>query len=229
MTSIYDLDVYYVSEKLTPPELRTSKRLDWINTLLTPIQKKHNEGFGLTDSFKTGLLLLFWNNANFYNIGDQVRVGIARYENLNPGSGVFPVGNPNEWLLIETDFVGTDIRKNIYAGKMSMEFILNLYFNTTPTTTPTIYIQTQGSATPTMMMNNDSSPFLNYMPSDSLFSQIYMASISTYYAGLVNFFVYVPNAIFLGLGVNTADRKNTVRGIVDRYNTAGMTYDIIPY
>ncbi len=229
MSSIYDFNAYYLKEKNMPPELRTPKRLAWLDVLVRVIQKKHEEAFANSNSFKTGFSLLFWDFFTSYNIGDQVRVGIARYENLKPGSGVFPVGNTDDWLLLDTDFIGTDIRSKIYAGKMSLEYILNLYFNNTFQNLPPIYIQTQGSAYPTMMMNNNSQPFLNYMPSNSLLQQFYMPSVSTYSNGAVNFIVYVPNAIFQNLGATLADQKNTVRNIVDRYNTAGITYDVLPY
>ena len=228
--SIYDLDINFVSEKLTPPELRQDKRLAWLRVLLAGLQRKHEDIFDNNlKSFKTGDWLNAWSSAATYVAGDQVKVGIARYEALQGNGNIFPVGNTDYWLLIEKDFVGTDARKQFYSGKMSFEYALNLYLNTFPTAFPTIYIATQGNANPTFMLNNNVAPYLNYMPVASNFQQFYMANVSSYSAGSVNFIIYVPLAVYNALGSDNTTRTNVVRTVADKYNTAGMTYSVVTY
>lgn len=229
MADIYDLDIDFVSEKLAPPELRTPIRLAWLRVLLAAFQVKHDNIFA-ANSFKTGELITpKWTSAPTFNVGDYSRVGIARYQSKVNNAGYFPPDNPTIWQLIETDFVGTDIRKNTYAGKMSFEHILNLYLQDSPTAVPTIYIATQGNANATFMLNNNVAPYLNFMPTVSNFQQYYMANVSTYLSGYVNFIVYVPLAAYNALGIDNTTRTNIVRAIVDKYNTAGMTYDVAVY
>lgn len=233
MATIYDLNTDYVSEKLMPPELRKENRLAWMRVLLAGLKKKHKDIFNYTNSFSSGISIDWYDSAVAYVPGDYARVGIARYECLAACTGEFPVNNPDFWYKTVTDFVGTDARKNFYAGKMTLEFVLDLYLQQpNPTFSYTyqpIYIATQGNANSTFMLNNNVSPYLNYMPTSSNFQQNYLANVSTYSAGAVNFIVYVPALLYAVLGTTNADRTNTVRSVVDKYNTAGMTYDVTTY
>ena len=232
MASIYDLDPDYVSEKLVPPELRGPIRLAWLRVLLSALKAKHQNIFGSTNSFSSGLVTDWYDSTTAYSVGDNVRVGIARYECTQAGTGFFPPSNRDYWVKIASDFVGTDARKNFYAGKMSLEYLLNLYLQPASywtTSGPPIYIATLGSANATLMMGNNVAPFNNWMPNNSVFEQNYMANFSIYYTGFVNFHVFVPTAVYNALASTNLDRTNICRSVVDRFNTAGMTYDIITY
>lgn len=227
--SIYNFDTDFTSEQLTPPELRTPKRLAWLRVLLEPIQRKWRDIFANNVSFKRGTEVPTWDVAGSYAAGQQVKVGIRRYESKEFQSGFFPPTYPEYWTLIEEDFVGTDARVKFYAGKMSLEYALNLYLNYSATWFPNIYVSTNANAYPTMFLNNSENQALNWMANNSIYTPYFMAQTSTYTSNTFNFVVWVPLALWNTFGTNTNDRNNTVRNVVDRYNTAGVTYTISTY
>lgn len=232
MASIYDLDIDYVAEKYIPPELRQPKRLALLRVLLVALKRRHRDIFGPTESFVNGDVTPFWDTLTTYSYGQNVRVGIQRWEctEVAGSTGEFPKDYPDVWHLIADDFVGIDQRVAFRGGKMSMEYALNLYLNfVTFTIIPPIYIATQSNATPTMMLNNNVAPYLNYMSNNPVFQQTYMANNSIYTTSNVNFIVYVPTLLFNSLGATYSDCQNVVRGYVDKWNIAGMTYDVQPY
>lgn len=230
--SIFTYDVNTVIERLLPPELRTPKRIAWLRVLLRSMQVKWERTFGPNESFQNNLTLLKWDSAYNYSQGEFARVGIKLYECLASSSlNEFPSSNPDKWLLVLDDFVGSNPRVKFTASKITFEFALNLYLNTSPYAVPTIYIQTQGNAYATLMMNSDSTiaPYLNYMPNNSVHSQYFMANVSTYVTGVVNYIIFVPIAVWVGLGSSSTERDNRVRAIANRYNIAGKTYKIQTY
>ena len=231
MASIYDMDIDYVTEKNVPPDLRKPVRLALLRVLNYGLKKKYNEIFGPLNSYANGDYVYPWSTLTTYNQGDNVSVGIERWECMAASSlGEFPKNNTDVWHKISDDFLGCNKRVNIYAGKMSMEYFLNLYLNNVSfAIIPLVYIATQTNATPTMMLNNNVAPYLNYMSNNPVFQATYMASVSTYTTSAVNFIVYVPSALFYTLGSTFADCQNVVRGFVDKWNTAGITYDVQPY
>jgi hypothetical protein len=227
--SIFDFDINYVADKLLPPELRKPIRFAWIKVLLAGLREKYQNIFGLTNSFKRGSFCSPWTSAGTWGAGVNVKVGIKRYKALQTNSGNFPPSSPQFWTLIADDFVGSDARVKFNAVKITFEYALNLYLNTSPTATPTIYISTNNLANPTMMLNQVSPSPLSLMPNNSVFTQYYMAQNSTYTNASVNYTIFVPILVWNSLASNNNDREQVVRSIADRYNMAGKIYNVTPY
>lgn len=224
--SLFNWSSNYDMEKFLPPQLRTPIRMAWLKTLFKPIQTKFDNIFG-TQSFYKGYNVINWSASTAYVKGNKIRYGNSVYECILPNVGIVPQGDKTDtWLLICTDFIGADQRAGFNNSKMLLEYILNLYLNTTFATIPTIYI----TKTPTDF-NGFYDGYLidnNQGEEGVAGNQIHFEGIS-YGLNTTSFTVFVPAALFTTLGTNAANRENRVRGIVDRYNTAGATYLVTTY
>jgi hypothetical protein len=225
--SIYLFDNKIIVDQLTPPLLRKPIRLAWLYTLTYPIQRKFNDTFANTKSFKKGYLTVAkWNSGVTYTTGDKVRYGIKIYEALEGSTGVVPFENEDTWLLICNDFVGADSRVKFNNQKMLFEYVLNLYLNTTATTLPTIYITRNTIDINGFYLGVDGVTDLGELGTNTNQKQFLGTSYSlNQYAFTIN----VPLALYTSLGSTATNRENMVKEIADRYNSAGALYNIVTY
>jgi hypothetical protein len=56
-----------------------------------------------------------------------------------------------------------------------------------------------------------------------------MGNAPTYIVNAYDYTINVPIAIFNTLGTTTTNKENTIRQFADKYNLAGMNYNIITY
>lgn len=231
--NLYSFDADYIAEKLLPPLLRTPKRLDWLKTLLIGLQLKWNDVFD-TEGFKKGFIINKWSSVTAYTAGNNVRFGIAVYKAAVNNTGIVPTSDPDTWILIETDFVGSDARVPFNGQKMVFEYLLNKYLNVSPTTVPKIYIT-----------NNtvDVNGFYMGVDGDGGFGEMGINSNqddflgTSYTLGQTAFTIFVPIALantFTSEAPNvapaiSANRENIVRGVADKYSISGILYNVITY
>lgn len=231
MANIYDFDTDYVTEKFIPPLLRLPKRLAWLQVLNSSLKKKQNYIFANTNSYRSGFTVIRWSNVTAYTKGNIVRFGISVYEALVNNTGVVPSSDDTTWLLIEKDFVGADERVKYNAGKMLFEYILNRYLNTTATTVPLIYIMNNSINTNGFYMGvtGDKKGFMG----TNVNQKHYLGT--SYSLTQYAYTIYVPLAIANSLTSETPDvvpnitanRENIVRGVADKYNLAGLLYNVV--
>lgn len=223
--SIYGFDTDYISEKLVPPLLRATKRLAWIRVLVANIQQKYNDIFGV-QSYYNGFYYANWSSVTAYVVGNRVKFGIAIYECIEDNTGLSPEVNTDEWLLIEPDFVGADERVKYNGGKMVLEYVLNRYLNTTATTIPTIYIQTNTVDVNGFYMGVDGISELGELGTNTSQNDFLGTS---YTLNQYCFTIYVPAALYTTLGTSAANRENRVRNVADKYVIAGINYNVTTY
>lgn len=227
--SLYDFDTDQLGSELLPPELRQPKHLAWLKTLFRPtIQWIRDSLFNV---YFGGQSYAIYAPFAVYNRGDRV-LGYNKsiYQCLVNGttSGLSGPYDDPAWMKTQDIFIGVDERVKYNSQIIVLEYALNHYF-LIPDTDPQIYLTTNSTATNFFVMGNSgatSSP----MPNNSAFSQNYLANTPSFTPFLGNFTVYFPDAVFSTLGGNNAtDNENIVRGFVDKYCLAGLTYNVIPY
>lgn len=233
MLPIYSFDTAYLSEKLLPPQLRTPKRMAWLQVLLISLQKKHNYTLEANQSFASGFSINKWSALTNYTSGNVVRFGVAVYEALKNSTGVVPIGNDAYWLKIQDDFVGADVRVLFNGGKMLFEWILNKYLNISPVSVPKIYITNNVVEVNGFYVgvDGDVKGELGTAPNQDDFLGL------SYNLNPYAFTIHVPISVSNGLTTESADtvpnisnnRENIVRGIADRVNLAGIKYNVITY
>lgn len=223
--SIYGFDTDYISEKLTPPQLRTTKRLAWLRVLTSDLQAKFNDIFGV-QSYYNGFSLANWSSVTAYTAGNRVKYGVSIYECLVANTGLTPEVNTTEWLLIELDFVGANERVKYNSQKMVLEYVLNRYLNTTATTMPTIYILTNTVDVNGFYMGIDGQSELGELGVNTNQDDFLGTS---YTLNGYDFTIYVPLALYTSLGTTAANRENRVRNVADKYVIAGINYNVTTY
>jgi len=200
---------------------------------LASLKKKQGYVFG-PNSFKNGFNVITWNVATNYALGDTVRFGVSVYEALVANVGIIPSSDEDTWLLVEKEFIGADERNKYNAGKMLFEYVLNRYLNTTATTVPLIYITTNTIDVNGFYMGADGDGTYGELGVNTNQNDFLGTSYTlTQYA----FTIYVPIALSNSFTSEAADvapaistnRENIVRGVADKYNLAGLLYNVITY
>lgn len=223
--SIYQIDTSYVSEQLTPPKLRGVKILAWLKVLLKPISILFDINFL---EYKIGSTESDYNNATTYSFGSRVRyIDKSIYELIVSSSvGVNPSSTTN-WIKINDIFIGCDERIKYNSQKLLFEYALNKFF-LVPIVGNQIYIQNQTTFVTPFVMGNLGS-LSSSMPINSVNQINFLGNSYTYTSSAYDYAIYVPTAIFTGLGTSVINRENAIRNFADNYNLAGLKYEVITY
>lgn len=139
--SAYDYDVIETGKQLTPPVLRRTVFLEWLNVLLNPVVWAKERFFTDYCNFNQ----FFWAPAGVYSIDDVVYYGANKRSYIcisNGGVGLnyAPVGglySADKWLEISTNFIGLDKRKYYNGQNIILIDALNTWLQTT---TQKVYI-----------------------------------------------------------------------------------------
>lgn len=230
---IYDFNTDVIGELLIPPVLRKPKQLDWLSTILSPIQKLRDKVF--TD-YKIGTYYGDFNIGSTYVLGDKVIwtdkcVYEAVYVDTDgiaqSFSGIYP-NNSTYWIKQQEIFIGADERVKYSAQKKLFEYALNKYFRITSPFVDQIYIVNNFYVNASFIMAN-SSEFSSNMPNSSFYQQQYLSEDYTYSSGNYDYTIYFPVVEYTALASTSTDREMIVRNFADNYNLAGMQYNIITY
>jgi len=223
--SIYQIDTTYVGEQLTPPKLRGVKLLAWLQVLLKPLSALFDISFL---GYKTGSLDSDYNSGTTYSFGNRVRyTDKSVYELIvSTSTGVDPT-NITNWIKVNDVFIGCDERVKYNAQKLLFEYALNKFF-LVPSGGSQIYIQNQTTFVTPFVMGN-SGALSSSMPLNSINQINFLGNSYTYTSGTYDYTIYVPISIFTPLGSDNANRENAIRNFADKYNLAGMTYDVSTY
>lgn len=222
--SFYDFDTTILGKQLLPPQLRQAIQLAWIRVILTPIQWCRDRFF---DDYIGGVTANQWDSVTTYFKGVYVvysdrAVYWCKKTNINTPCDQYP----DYWIKTQDCFIGVDERLKYNAQIIVFEYALNRWFQNVGATNQ-IYIQINDTNGDVMLMAN-SSNLSSKMSNQSLFSVAFMGnsySPSTQY----DYTIYVPAALFATLGVTVTDQENAIRIIANKYNVAGMSYNITTY
>lgn len=219
---MYAFDIDYLTEKLTPPQLRQIRIIAFLKVICRPLQLIWKN----TEKYFNGSGYAVWSNATTYFRGDKVRYGYEIYDALQGSTNEVPFNNPDYWLMINKDFVGLDARVRFNGGKMLFEYILNLYLNTTYSTIPTIYTTRNSVDVNGFFMGTDGNSELGELGKENN-QDDFLGTTATINQYAMT--IYVPAALYASLATTTADREARVRNIADRYVYAGIQYNVVQY
>lgn len=226
--SIYDVNYQDTSSDLLPPSKRLPKWLAWMYSLVKPIQYLRDLFF---DIYIGGANYNIFDPAQYYSAGDRaIWYDNTVVECYNPfpklGSVSAPDITPENWRVIQQNFIGVDERVKYNAQIIVFEWALNRWFHN-ETATDQIYIQTNTTYSDWMLMGNDSA-FSSTMSKQSLFSMFYMGNVYSP-AAQYDYTIFVPAALYATLGATAGDREAAVRNFANKYNVAGMSYNVDTY
>lgn len=219
---MYAFDIDYLTEKLTPPQLRQIRIIAFLKVICRPLQLIWKN----TEKYFNGSGYAIWSNATTYNRGDKVRYGYEIYEALQTSTAEVPFDNTDYWLMINKDFVGLDARVRFNGGKMLLEYILNLYLNTSYSAIPTIYITRNTIDVNGFFMGTDGNSELGELATVTNQDDYLGTSTSINQYAMT---IYVPSVLYTSLATTVADREARVRNIADRYVYAGINYNVVAY
>jgi hypothetical protein len=221
--SIYTFNTSTISGWLLPPVLRQLKHLAWLRVLLSPVQTLWQLIF---EDYSVGTAYQDWDAITGFALGSRVRYSdLGNYECINPagafGAIQYPL-NTVYWRKIQDNYIGIDERIKYNSQIIILEYALNRWFmNTAPN--DLIYIET--NVVTNQFLLGGSSQTSGTMANNSAYQPYFMGN--TYSATQYDFTVYFPIALFNGLPPTlNADKEKMIRNVVDKYNLAGMNYDI---
>jgi hypothetical protein len=216
--AIYDYDSNIVAEQLSPPTLRNGKFLAWLYVLVKPLQNLHDLIFS---DYKVGNVYSVYSNATTYNFGTRVRyLDKAIYECIKTSVGNLPT-NSVYWIKVNDIFIGTDERVKYSAQKLLFEYALNKFFITSG-----IYITNNFIYVGDVFVMDTDSTESSVMPLDSFYQEDYMDLTATYASGIYDYTIFFPISDYTTLGFSA---NAIIRTFADKYNLAGMQYNIQTY
>ena len=224
--AIYDYDNQIVGEQLMPPVLRTDKQLSWINTLTAHVQ---NLWYLIFEDYRVGSVYPNFNIATTYDLGnriiwdDKCIYEATSVTILGVGqsfSGVYP-NNTVFWTKVNDIFIGSDERVKYSAQKLLFEYALNKFFISSG-----IYITNNFIDVGDVFVMDTDSTESSVMPLDSFYQEDYMDLTATYASSIYDYTIFVPIADYTSLG---SSANAIIRTFADKYNLAGMQYDIQTY
>jgi hypothetical protein len=231
MANIYDYDTSVVGEQLTPPILRQTKFLAWIKVIVRPIQNFWSLVF---EDYRLGSNYLAYNGSTTYNLGDRViyldkciyeATSVTVLGVAQSFSGVLPT-NTVFWTKVNEIFIGSDERVKYSAQKLLFEFALNKFFMVAALPADQIYITNNFINSGDVFVMDTDSELSSVMPLDSNFQEDYLDYTATYATGIYDYTIFVPTADYTALGSNA---EAIIRTFADKYNIAGMQYDVVTY
>jgi hypothetical protein len=252
MASIYDINFEQQTQGILPPSKRKPIITAYLNVFADKFQYLHDIIFTL---YNLGIQSPSYNPHGTYVNGDRVIDNdIAVYEVINSaafvpaGGGAFtrPKTNPAAWLKVTSDFRGVFERQRYNGQKLVLEYVLNTFFKII-TGTNLVFRQPDSATSPT---NSDiyilQNPLVNnfFIIEDAdhgsptvdgdIFSHEFIIDDNSN-AAFIDRTIFVPDSggsphpgwwtAFNASG----DGEKKIRALVDRFNIAGVIYDVQTY
>ena len=230
--SQYDIDFNLQANNLEVPIRRLDKFKAFMKSLVKPLQWLRDLFF--TD-YVGGVKYSAYSNVTTYSYGDRITyVDRSNYEYINATatSGNLPT-DTSYWIKIQDVYLGLTERSKYSSAKIILERVLNTYFNTTPTTAPLIYIQTNMVLANNFIVYPIASSSTSYVFSGFTNQKYYVFDFS-YSNNPYCFTIFIPIALANALTSETPDvvpnisdnRASIIMNLVDKYNTASVGYNI---
>jgi hypothetical protein len=224
MPSFFNISFSQKAIELTPPDKRAPSFIKWLYSLIAPIQYNSNSTF---IDYKTGADYPNYNALNTYSRFDRVIYGQSVYESLIDNNTDLPTINTS-WRIYQEFFIGVDERLYYNHCKISLEYALNKRFDTQfrqPPLISDIYIETNQQGTNVFVVGHtelESSVVYGNTSSEYVINDYTFGTFT-------NFTVYVPIAVYEGVSADPTARESIFRFFIDKYNSVGLTYNIVTY
>lgn len=220
--SIFNVNIFQKVSEVTPPDKRSSRFMKWLYALNTPVDADQSK----LNMYRLGADYPNWA-AGTYNQYDRVIYGEGVYESLVNGNTSVPT-DTRYWRLYLSYFIGAEERIYYNHQKLTLEWALNRRFQTTfrqPPLIPDIYItRNLRPVYPFIVGAIEEESSVVY---DDVSSEFIIDSYT--FATFYNFTIWFPVAVYNALSVDPAARDRIIGNFVDRYNTAGLLYNIQTY
>lgn len=230
---IYYNDQNTLALSLLPISKRLPILFNYITELLKPVAWLNNKD----TEYIYGSTYSYYVTASVYKTGDRVNGGPLYnnnvYECISSGTiSHVELSATSSWYLYQICNIGMAERYNYMNQLITMEWLLNRWYNTTfrqPTgltswgTHSDIYILNNAPASGPFLMG-ETDDFSSTM--GSLYSSSYMPLTDAYEAGYSwfpnNYTVHIPNTLnYLG--------THSFTNVIDKYNYESITYTLTFY
>jgi hypothetical protein len=217
--AIYDYDANIVSEQLTPPILRRDKFLAFLNVLCNPIK---NIWINVFQDYKEGGSYSPYSSIVTYDFGNKViATDKSIYQCIVTTSLNVKPSSTTNWVKVNDLFIGSNERVKYSAQKILFEYALNNFFITSG-----IYITNNFVTASNNFVMDDESENSSNMPLDSYYQEDFMDDTATYNTAIYDYTIFLPIAFHTSLGANA---NGIIKSFADKYNLAGMQYNIDTY
>lgn len=219
---MYSVDFLQKVVETLVPDKRQPKTIAYLQQLAKEVSQNNTQ---LTSIYKTFQTTTAWSSGSYLR-NTAVRYGKAIYvavENTTDEPSF-----TNAWIMVSPNFMGNDFRLAIRGEKLTLEYALNTWFNTTFRQLPAvsdIYLTTNAIG------NNVFKSGANEFQSSKVYTNISNDFVINYYTFVdqYNLTINFPIAVFNALGTSDSIRTSIVRSFADLYISAGINYNIITY
>lgn len=231
--SIYSYDNKIVAEQIAPPTLRQPKFLAWLYVITKPVQSlwslifngyKNGSTFDydLDDPY-TSIYIYFIVKGNIIKYNKGIYLCLETF----PYTGTIDL---TKFDKLQDNFLGVEERIKYNSQKILFEYAMNKWFSVPNVNIPyPIFITNNFIQAETVFLMGGSSETSSLMPNSSVYSTNYMGNMPTYITNTFDYTINVPLDLFNILGTTTTNKENTIRQFADKYNLAGITYNVITY
>lgn len=223
--TIYDINYSTLATKMLPPDKRFSKTIAFLNALVKPLQWKRDLILG---TYRSGSNSSIWLNSTTYAKYDQVIYNRAVYSSLQAGNLNNLPTNTAYWEQIQTVYIGIQERLQYTPTKLTLEYALNKWFQTTfrqPPLTSDIYFTVNPILLNVFVVGGTESISSNISQGNTTQFIVNGYSFSAFYNLVIN----VPTALITSLAPTTAQAMAIIGSIVNQFIAAGINYTITPY
>ena len=225
---LYDVNYYLKTVEAMPVNKRKPRYITWLFSLVSPLVWLRNVVF---DVYKAGNSYPKYT-AGIYSKGERVYYAKSIYESLIDSNTDAPT--VNTWLKISDNFIGVNERVLFRSEKIVFEYALNKWFNTDAE--PCVWSNIAGASTIYITNNSITTGFFRVGTSQDLSSYVGFELSSepigndggvttVQYSYTIN----LPTSVWTALGSDDDIREQTIRNFADKYNVAGLFYNIITY
>ena len=218
--TIYDIDYSKLAVKMLPPDKRFTNTIAFLKALLTPVQWKRDLILG---TYRSGSTSSIWLNSTTYNKYDQVIYNRAVYSSLQAGNINNLPTNTAYWEQIQTVYIGIQERLQYTPTKLTLEYALNKWFQTTfrqPPLQSDIYFTVNPILLNVFVVGGTESISSNIYNGNSTQFIINGYSFSAFYNLVIN----VPTALISSLAPTTAQAQAIIGSVVNQFIAAGINY-----
>lgn len=236
--SIYDITFSNQAEQNIPPDYRGEKQKSWLKALLSPLQWLRDAIFV---DYRNGFSGADFNILTAYAKGVRVRyTDNSVYETILPTTaGILPT-NKDYWYKVNDVFIGLIPRMYYNSQQLLFEYILNQWFRTTfrqPTTEVNeaggfylpksdIYIIKNTVDNLAFGVTDDVNITVLISQTESIATEMIGDSVNF---SSIHYTIMIPIAVYNALATTNQQRTSIVKSQVDKYNLAGITYEITTY
>lgn len=227
MPSIYDIDFDLQADNLNHPLRRKTKISAFLHSLVYPLQRLRDFFFNNYDVTAT---YSDYSGATAYVYGDMVIwTDKCIYELISATSTGNAPSDTANWIKLNDTFIGVSERVKYNSQKLLFEYALNKFFRVAALPADQIYITNNLIDAGVNFLMNTGSSESSVMPLNSVYQIHYMGLMPTYQTSVYDYTIFVPAAVYAALGSTANDREYSIRNFADKYNLAGMQYDIQTY